>query len=967
MAGGRVVSPVLIGRGIELDRLLSAVTAPPAVVTVRGEAGIGKSRLVAELAGHAGLSGRRLITGTCRRIREPFPLGPLIEAITEQEAALAGASLSPVAGALRPLVPEVAHVLPPQPTPLEDRAAERHRVFRGIVEVISALCPSVLVVEDLHWADEQSLELIGYLLADPPPGLAVVLTSRDEDDRGAVRASVATVSASVRRSELELAPLDAEQTGELTAAILGQRYIPAELGRYVWDRTSGVPFAVEELLALLQERGLSIFRGGATAHPALHELDVPAGVRDPVLERVGRLSEQARAVAEAAAVLQAPASVPVLLATCRVAGGRARDGLDEALAAGVLVETDGRISFRHLLAARAVYEATPVTRRQDLHSRAVGSLEQLDPAPLGRLARHLWCSGRTAEWAAVAECAADRAAELGHDAEAARLLEDVLRHADLDAGDRGRLAVKLARASTETVGVSSELINLLSDVVDDDLLAATRGELNLRLALLHEAAGSAPSLVRGFYVAAAGDLEGRPDLQAWAMMGLGIHGAPGIALAEHRHWLRQVLDLLPAVEPPSFRVFLLGKVVMMLATTGDPDWRRLSRELQASTGGIARTRRAVNAYQSAGMAACYAGHHRDADRLLAHALEGALGADSRKLELRVRSALALLDYCRGRWDQLGPTVADLLDELTGYPLARIDVEAVAGCLALARGDVDGARQRLPRLAVEATELGGFELAALAVGALARLGAVSGAPGDAIKCVREFLDTMQTKGFWLPVVRVLPAITQVLLTGGMPAEGQDLVRRCSAELEGLDAPLGPAATRHAQALLDAARGRWQVAARSFLDAAGEYDGLECRYEAAQAREQAAGALLQLGDNRGADVLRDALVAYRSLEAGWDLDRAAKTARRHGVSVPGRHRGGRRGYATRLSPREREVAALAATGRTNREIARELFLSPKTVEKHVGAALRKLGVRSRGALAARLADEAAQKAKNGGFTP
>jgi DNA-binding CsgD family transcriptional regulator len=94
---------------------------------------------------------------------------------------------------------------------------------------------------------------------------------------------------------------------------------------------------------------------------------------------------------------------------------------------------------------------------------------------------------------------------------------------------------------------------------------------------------------------------------------------------------------------------------------------------------------------------------------------------------------------------------------------------------------------------------------------------------------------------------------------------------------------------------------------------------------------------------------ASTAYRALGASWDLGRVASMARRHGVPVPGRHRAGRRGYGAQLSPREREVAELAATGRTNKEIAAELFLSVSTVEKHLKAVTRKLGVRSRAAIA------------------
>jgi DNA-binding NarL/FixJ family response regulator len=133
-----------------------------------------------------------------------------------------------------------------------------------------------------------------------------------------------------------------------------------------------------------------------------------------------------------------------------------------------------------------------------------------------------------------------------------------------------------------------------------------------------------------------------------------------------------------------------------------------------------------------------------------------------------------------------------------------------------------------------------------------------------------------------------------------------------------------------------------------------NGLDYARDTAQAREQAGVSLLNAGRVQAGTVqLRTALVSYQRLSATWDLDRAASTARRHDVAVPARHRRGRRGYGSGLSPRQRDVAELAASGRTNQEIAEELFVSVKTVEQHMTVVLRKLGVTSRRAIARQLA--------------
>jgi DNA-binding CsgD family transcriptional regulator len=205
----------------------------------------------------------------------------------------------------------------------------------------------------------------------------------------------------------------------------------------------------------------------------------------------------------------------------------------------------------------------------------------------------------------------------------------------------------------------------------------------------------------------------------------------------------------------------------------------------------------------------------------------------------------------------------------------------------------------------------------------------------------------------PAVRALPAAVEVMLAAGERAEADASARRWAGLLRGLDAPLAPAALSHIRGSLTAAAGQPAQAADRFATAADRYRALLCPYEAAQAREQAARCWFAAGDPRAEPALLAALAGYQQLGAAWDSDRAASLARRHGVALPARHRGGRRGYGTILSPREREVAELVATGRTNREIARELYLSTKTVDKHLSAALRKLGLRSRAALAHHIA--------------
>ncbi|HLU43572.1 MAG TPA: AAA family ATPase [Natronosporangium sp.] len=951
---GRVVSPAQVGRAAELERLVAAVLAPPAVVVIEGEAGIGKTRLVTELAARPEIRDRRLLVGRCHGIRESFPLGPVIEALRDQGEQLTRVSLSPVAGALRPLLPELADQLPPPPDSLADQGVERHRVFRGLVEVLSALAPAIVVLEDLHWADEQTADFVGYLLSEAPAGLSVVLTFRGEDVDPAVRALTVKRHQSMTRTDLTLAPLDAAQTGVLAAAILGVDRVSDEFAAYLCERASGSPFAIEELLALLRTRGTLVRRGGGWARRALAELDVPTSIRESVAERVSRLSAAARAVVEAAAVLHVAVPLAVLEATSHPISESVLLGLEEALESGLLVEDGDKVGFRHVLAAQAVYEEIPGPRRRTLHAQAAQVLAEAAPTRLGQIAHHLQHAGQTEEWVVAAERAAEQALALGHDAEAVRLLEQVLRHAPLSPDRAGQLAIKLGQAAIEALA-TRETADLLADILQRELSPAIRGELRFRLALLLHELGDDPARERQVFTDAVAELDERPDLQAWAAMVLGIPTEAGVELAEHRRWLQRALELLPRVPDPTFQAFVRGKAAMVLASIGDPGWRELIEGIERSAGDTPRHRSEVNAYWSVGTEACYAGHYQTAQRLLARALAGSTVGESPRLQLSIRSGMSLLRFCRGEWDGLADEIEALLDELAGHPRASADARVAGGCLALARGELDQAEQQLSELLTQIEALGGFDLLPLPAAARLRLALARDEVPVALATVERLLTIVADKRVWATAVRALPAMVETLLAADQPERARHLVRHATTELAELDVPLGTAALAQASGLLARFDGDEPAAADRFRQAAREYRARECPYEAAQAQEEAARSLFGTADDRAGPTLLVALADYRRLGANWDAARVSRLARKHGLPVPARHRGGRRSYGNQLSPRERQVAELAAIGRSNKEIAAELYLSVHTVARHITSAMRKLDVRSRAAIANRLAEQ------------
>jgi DNA-binding CsgD family transcriptional regulator len=920
-----MISPALVGRAGELALLTETVSHTPAVAVVEGEAGMGKTRLVGELSG----TGLRVLTGGCARIREPFPLGPIVEALREVSDDLTG--LSPVAGALRPLLPELAERLPEPPEPLDDRAGERHRVFRGLGEILRALGKIVLVVEDLHWADEQTVEFLGYLLSDPPRDLAVVLTYRADEASADLRAVTARLPRAVAHARVRLAAMDVAQTRALAAAILDTEEISLDFAEHLCERASGVP------LALLRQRGTLMHRGGEWARRTIARLDVPAGVRDPVLERVHRLSPQAEAVVRAASVLHEPMPVEVLAATARLPYESVLDGLDEAVEHGLLTARGETAAFRHVLAAQAVYEDIPAARRRDLHARAAAAVEAMPSVPLGQLAHHHRRAGHMAAWVEAAERAADQARRLGDDAEVVRILEAVLRHAPLEAEHRGRLTVKLGWAAEGLLHIP-DVIDLLALALDQDPSPVVRAELTLLLIYLKDAAGqgSDPWFEALAPVVADLDVEAEPELAVRVMTVLSMGRD---ARTADRHWMDRTLAVLPAVKDAHLQIFVLGKIVSSMVLMGDPRWTELIEEVRRSVGHRAWHRAKVNAYYSIGSALAFVGDHVRAQTILRVALDGAAplapmnGGD---MIDRCRSALAVADYCAGSWDGLDAETALLNERLSERPKDRYAAATVTACLALARADAPGAESGIRRVMTEVP--GMVDETPLLVTALLRQAVVRGEAEGAVAEVLPLIESWIERGLRPSEVRILPALTEAMVAAGRATAAADLVTRSEQAIAGLAAPLAPAALRHARGFLDPSGGHFTAAAEL-------YEAIQCPYEAAQARERA-----------GTDEqLRQAIEAYEALGARWDLDRAARLARERGLSLPARHRGGTRGYGDALSPRERDVARLAASGLTNKEIAQELFLSAKTVERHLSAVLRKLSLRSRIELA-RMGDAA-----------
>jgi len=183
-------------------------------------------------------------------MREPFPLRPVVEGLCGLGARPCTQPLGAVVGALRPLLPEIAGALPPQPAALGDPGAERHQIFRALRELLAALGPTLCILEDMHWADESTLEFLAFLILDPPEQLSLVLTHRSEELPSPLPALAAGLPRHARHATIPISPLSVEEVGRLARGLLQTSALSQELIRHLHDQTGGIPFALEEVLRL---------------------------------------------------------------------------------------------------------------------------------------------------------------------------------------------------------------------------------------------------------------------------------------------------------------------------------------------------------------------------------------------------------------------------------------------------------------------------------------------------------------------------------------------------------------------------------------------------------------------------------------------------------------------------------------------------------------------------------------------
>ncbi len=878
----------LVGRAAELDRvgeLIDGLLAGRARgLLVVGVAGVGKTRLLEVAGTMAESSGVVFARASCLPLTTSLPFDPLL-------------------ALLRALGEDVK-------LPTAMTSGEMFGTVARRVERLTVGGPVLLCLDDLQWCDAATVDLareclvrsedlpIGWLLATRP------------DAAGTGR--IGRLRGQGILDELELGPLSAGETRVLIEGLLGSSNVEDDLVATVFERTAGNPFLCEELVRALPGSDGS---GGSGAAAEL----VPGGVVDAVLDRVERLGPGPRSVLEWAAILPEPFEVALLEL---VGGSGAGLALEHLAEAGFLVqEEDGGWRFLHSLLRDVVYGETPERERVRRHGIVADALAD---GPLERVAAQLAEARRYGEAAAtylqLAQAALDRGE--GEDAvglfdragELARLAAEAAAEREANAGrvlgllrsgavEQAQTEARALRGQLRDSGDTSQWLHFLCRYAD--ALAYLMHDVKGAQGVMEEATPLMQA-VDGYLLADA--------LAARAVVAV-LAGDPGSALPD----AERAVELAEQADDPLLLVRTLGPLGMAVGQSRDAveGMVILERAADLASAAGARAEEArlrVNLSYLAGAAGDFAAHERHTR--LGLAIEGA--PTQLLAALQVNRGLGL-----GRLGDLDGALAHGLAArrlaARAGPATEVRTGLTVAFIYLRRGEVGAARALVEQYGTGGRALHDWRVSEL----WGLIHEAEGSPAEALKSFQQGADEDP-----IAVGCIAGAIRTAVAVGNLRVAREELDR-----LQPLVAhwPSG-------EWLHEESRGWIAVGERREQDAIAHFHTAAARSPEAPARARLRLEAARLAGDR--DGVLAAIDAFEQMGAPREADRARAIARELGMR-PGRPRA----RAGELSAREQQVAQLVAAGRTNAEIAAELYLSPRTVERHVGSILSKLGYRSR----------------------
>jgi class 3 adenylate cyclase len=454
----RVLSPVLVGRQDELseleDALLAANRGVGRFVLLAGEAGIGKTRLARELERRARKLGCEVLWGSCSEAELSLPYLPFLEAIggrlDEQDTTALREQLGPMVTELAQVFPQLGEGVSTAGD--RDPAQAKLRLFESMVALLDLWAGSatlLVVLDDIHWADSSTRELLEYLARRLANKRVMLLATYRSDELDRLHPLTRAVQTWRRGGLAETVSVDAivsSQAAEMIAAILGADEVSPELASFVYERSEGNPFVLEEMLREAVDRGDVFQSESGWARRSLDTFELPETVREAVLLRLGRLEDEHIEVLRAAAVLGRSFDYGLLVDVAESDERSVLAALETAVEHQLLEEETGatdRYTWRHALTQEAILGDTVLPKRLRAHSRAADALLASGGSAMV-VARHLLAAERAGD--AVDAClrAADEAERAAGFAEASGLIERVLPRVD-DPLVRARLLNRMGR------------------------------------------------------------------------------------------------------------------------------------------------------------------------------------------------------------------------------------------------------------------------------------------------------------------------------------------------------------------------------------------------------------------------------------------------------------------------------------------------------------------------------------------
>ncbi|HEX6713960.1 MAG TPA: LuxR C-terminal-related transcriptional regulator, partial [Thermoleophilaceae bacterium] len=818
--------------------------------------------------------------------------------------------------------------------------------------------PLLLALDDLHWSDAATLDLLAGLaesLGELP--VLVVATYRSDGlprDHG-LRRLRHELRRAGRLDELMLEPLGVDDLRELLSGVLGGP--PARsLVRTVHDRTAGVPFFAEELVRALMAAG-AVRAGRQGFELATHDdVPLPDTIRDAVMLGAHELSDEARAAADAAAAAGESFDIDLV---ARIAGDAA---FGELLAHGLIVDQgDGRARFRHALSREAVYADIPWLRRRALHREVAQALDAAG-APATELAIQ-WVGARDGEKAREALVAAAAESEAVH--------------AYADAAQYGRQALELW-SETPGEGLDTQRIDAVERYARCSELA---GDLPEAVRAWRELCDIRGSLGEGALLAqaqrrlaAAYDLKGEREpafaARQLAAEAFAANGLPAEAALDHlamANYLRVAARHTAAVE-------LARTAVAEAEQAGRLDIRIRARGLEGLARGksgdfepgLATIREALalalehelsgvaaEIYQRLSVLLYDAADYHQAAEALDTALELCRIDGGGGIEEACVSCIAYVLRDLGDWQE----AARICREIAASGSSVFVADGLLGSIHAYQGRLSSARRLLTGSLAHSSRLGHYNMTVDSTTALAFVAAAEDAHDEAAEHCRAVLARWEVSEDYHYAISGLRWGAAYLARTGRRDDAHACTDALTRIASASGQPEALAALAHAIAELALVDGEPEAAAEQLTNALELHRSIDMPFQRAQIELRTGVALAAAGEvEAGLERLSGAYRAARKLGARPLAAEAAKEAAALGDSVVRRLGRGAEADAEDggLSRREREVVRLLAVGRTNREIAQELFLSPRTVDMHVRNILRKLDCRSRVEAANRAAE-------------